>query len=412
MPRFNPTRFPPGFFDLPASAGRELPLDVIAAWTRGDQSLETARRLLAPVIRRGIAVSSDTAGLTRMSQERPLIEIMAMVNRPKELVHAFGRATGGVPIGVWAADNTLMLYPDDGAPPLRVVSMLLTMLDRVHQECEVGIGLCAHLGVFYHLGNGLYGPDADRVEMIAEDYTEAGELILTEELTGALGAGSGLTLAPRADLRAAFGPAYRVTGGPRVTDIEPRDYRYPLPFTDAFYDGLSRFQRTRRTSLVPRPAFQDVAVVVIEHEREDPQIPEVAALNDLALAAAVRRVGQALLEDLAGQEIKTAGVVSIYLFDEARHAVDFARKLREVLAQQEVQLRMGIAVGRVLVFELGPGLRDVAGAPVNVASKLAQDLGEFGIIQATTEAARAAGLGAGPPRHFQIGGVSLEAVRV
>ena len=97
MPRFNPTRFPPGFFDLPADAGRELPLEIIAAWTRSSQTPDVARELLAPCTLRGIVVASDTAGLTGLSQERPLIEILAMVSRPKELVHACGRAIGGIP---------------------------------------------------------------------------------------------------------------------------------------------------------------------------------------------------------------------------------------------------------------------------------------------------------------------------
>ena len=70
MPRFSPTRFPPGFFDLPADAGHALPLDVIAAWTRSAQTPEIARELLRPYTIRGIVVSSDTAGLTRLTAER------------------------------------------------------------------------------------------------------------------------------------------------------------------------------------------------------------------------------------------------------------------------------------------------------------------------------------------------------
>ena len=70
MARFNPTRFPPGFFDLSPDAGRDLPLDIIAAWTRSDQSVRAAAALLAPCTLRGIVVSSDAAGLTRLTQER------------------------------------------------------------------------------------------------------------------------------------------------------------------------------------------------------------------------------------------------------------------------------------------------------------------------------------------------------
>jgi class 3 adenylate cyclase len=413
MPRFNPTRFPPGFFDLPADAGRDLPLDVIAAWTRSDQTTESARELLAPFKLKGIAVSSDAAGLTRLTEERSLIEILALVSRPKELVHAYGKAIGGIPLGVWAADNTLMFYPE-GVAPDHVISMLLSLRDRVQAECEVGIGFCCHLGVFYELGNGLYGPDADRVEGIAEDFTIAGELVVTGDLASALGATRSFTLANREDLAPLFGQVLRVTDGPRLGGIEASDFRYPLPFTDEFFGGLVEFQRTRRTSVVPRPAFREATVVVIEAEREDRDVPEVAALNDLAMAAARKRLGQSLIEDLSGLEVKTSGGasgVSIYLFEDARHAVDFARKLRSMLQAQQVQLRIGVDVGRVLLFELGPGLRDVAGSPVNVASKLAQQGGGFGGILLTAQAARRAGLpDVTAARGIRAGGVTLEVV--
>lgn len=415
MTRFSPTRFPPGFFDLPADAGRELPLGVIAAWIRSDQTAATARELLGPFTIRGIVVSSDASGLTRLTQERSLIEILAMVSSPKELIHGYGKAIGGIPLGVWAADNTLMFYPD-GVAADHVLRMLLTLGDQIRAESEVGIGFCAHCGVFYELGNGLYGPDADRVEALAEDFTTSGELVLTGELARALGDRSPFSLAPREDLREAFGEVYRVLDGPRLVGIEPSDVHYPLPFTNEFFGGLAEFHRTRRTSVVPRPAFRDVAVVVIEPEQEDNAIPEVAALNDLAIAAALKRLGRDLTHGLPATEVKTSGgatAVSIYLFDVPRQALEFARRLREQLRERDVALRIGVDVGRVLLFELGPGSRDVAGAPVNVASKLAQYHGKPGAIHLTTEAAKQAGLTDAPTeRDVQAGGVTRDVVTV
>lgn len=412
MPRFNPTRFPPGFFDLAPDAGRDLPLDIIMAWTRSDQTVEAASALLAPRTLRGIVVSSDAAGLTRLTQERSLIEILAMINRPKELVHAYGRAIGGVPLGVWAADNTLMFYPE-GVSADTVVGTLLGVVDRVRSECEVGIGLCAHRGSFFELGKGIYGPDADRVESVAEDHTGAGELLVTGEVSHALSEPVMFNLMPRPDLLAAFGELYRVDGGPRLDGLEVSDFRYPLPFTDEFYGGLVEFQRTRRTSLVPRPAYRDAAVLVVETEREDLDVPEVAVLNDLALAAAVMRLGQRLTVELAGLEVKSSTGISIYLFDEPGSGAEFAKRLRDALAAEGVQLRMGMDVGRVLLFELGAGLMDIAGSPVNVASKLAQDVGRFGSIQLTVEAAKRAGIsGTGPARTVRASGVTMEAVTI
>ncbi len=412
MPRFNPTRFPPGFFDLPPDAGQRLPLEMISAWTRSDQTRERATALLAPCTLRGLVVSTDTAGLTRLTEERSLIEILAMVSRPKELVHAYGRAIGGVPIGVWAADNTQMFYPEAVAPD-HVIGMLLTLMDRIGAECEVGIGACVHEGIFYELGQCLYGPDADRVEAIAEDFTAAGELVVTGEAARRLGQTAHFRCEPRTDLAERFGEVQRVVDGPRLGGLAASDFRYPLPFTEEFFGGLGEFQRTRRTSVVPRPAYRELAVVVIDVEREDREVPELAALNDLALAAAVKRLGNSLVEDLAGAEVKSTTGTSIYHFDGARQALAFGRKLRDTFAAQGVQLRMGIDVGRVLLFELGPGLRDVAGSPVNVASKLAQDAGVFGVIHLTAAAARQAGLpDVTAARAVRVGGVTVEAVAV
>jgi class 3 adenylate cyclase len=410
MSRFSPARFPPGFFDLPADAGQQLPLGVVAAWTRSSQTRDAARELLAPFTLRGTVVCSDAAGLTRLTQERSLIEILAMVSRPKELAHAYGKAIGGIPIGVWAADNTAMFYPE-GVSVDHVVSMLLALLDRVQAECEVGIGICVHHGEFYELGQGIYGPDADRVEGIAEDFTSAGELVVTDVVARRLGETASFHLSPRTDLLERFGEVHRILDGPRLGGIDASDFHYPLPFTDEFYGGLAQFQRTRRTSVVPRPAYREVTVVVIAPEREDRDIPEVAALNDLALAAAIKRIGRGLVEDLAGTEVKTSSGVSIYLFDEARHAVDFARKLRDTLAAQGVALRMGMDAGRILLFELGEDRRDIAGSPVNVASKLAQDVGRLGTILLSSRVAELAGLTGGTVSDvIRVSGVTIDVI--
>jgi class 3 adenylate cyclase len=67
----------------------------------------------------------------------------------------------------------------------------------------------------------------------------------------------------------------------------------------------------------------------------------------------------------------------------------------------------------MLVFELGPGSRDIAGSAVNTASKLAQDCGVFGRIYVSEAAGRLAGLGAAPPTlSFQSSGVALAAYDV
>lgn len=409
MAKFSSQRFPPGFFDLPRDAGESLPVAVIERWTTSPQTRAVAREILAPHTLTGTVVSSDSAGLTRLTRQRPLVEILAMINRPKEIVHAWGKAVGGRALGVWAADNTEMYY-DAGVAPDRIIRMLLAVLDQVKTECEVQIGLCAHHGQFFELAGGVYGPDADRVEVVSEEHTEGGELVVTDTLAGLLDAGHGFALRPRADLAAAFGGILRVDDGPRLTGVTPEDIAYPAPYSAQFLAEISRSQGRRR-SLLPRPSYDEAVIVLIEREAEDPDVPEVKVLNDLALTAAMVRIGGRLLRDLKGTEIKNAGLLSIYTFEDCRSAVTFAEEIRTTLARTGVRCRIGVDSGQVLIFDLGTGRRDIAGDPVNTASKLAQDVGELGHIYVAARAAAKAGLPAGGVRAtYTVSGVELDAV--
>ncbi len=402
-------RFPPGFFDLPPGAGASLPLDLIAAWVRGPQTAAAARSLVAPHTRRGIVVCSDASGLTRLARERTLLEIFALIGRPKELIHAFGRAIGGRAMGIWAADNTAMYFPDPPAPA-DVLAMLLALGDRLREECEVGTGLCAHRGTFFELGGALAGPDADRVEGIAEDHTEPGETLLTEELARELPTSHPFRMTPRPGLPDALGPVRRLDDGPRARGLVLEDFAYPVPFSEAFRAGLDHFGRTGRASLVPTPAYREVAVVVAEREREVEPVAEVDALNELALAVAMQRVAGQLLRDRPGREVKTSGAVGYYVLESCGEAVAFAEELRRTLGDRRIRCRIGIDAGRVLLFDLGGGAWDLAGSPVNVASKLGQDRGRFGAILVSAAAARAAAIPTDPARRILVSGVELEAV--
>ncbi|HYV96150.1 MAG TPA: adenylate/guanylate cyclase domain-containing protein [Gemmatimonadaceae bacterium] len=409
MTRFSPDRFPPGFFDLPQGAGETLPLEIIARWRRSDQTRQAALEILGPHTLRGTLVASDSAGLTRLTRERPLIEILAMLSHPKEIIHAFGRAIGGRGVGVWAADNTEMFY-DATISAERVLGMLRAAMARMARECEAGIGMAVHTGEFYELGAGVYGRDADRIELVAEEHTTAGELVITGEVARALGAAHPFSLSARADLAGEFGEILRVTDGPELTGLEATDTQYPAPFPQDFSTGLGKYARTRRDSVMPRQAYEDLAVVLIVREAEDRDVPEVAVLNDLALTAAMKRIGTELLRDVHGAEIKNSGLLGIYTFPECRDALAFARAFRTALDAQGIRCRIGIDYGPVLRFELAPGSHDIAGSAVNIASKLAEDVGDFGKIQISDVVAQRAGARRERPTlTFKVSGVELRA---
>lgn len=412
MARFPSDRFPPGFFDLPHGAGASLPLGVIAEWTHGVQTLDVARAILAPHARRGILVATDSSGLTRLTRERTLIDILALLTHPKELIHSHGCAIGGRAMGVWAADNTVMFYPEDVAAR-RVVSMLRAVMRRIADECEIGIGFAAHAGDFFQLGRGAHGPHVEHVEELAEDYTEPGELLITSSLARRLGDGHGFALEPRVDPFARGERVFHVTDGPVASGLAATDVAYPAPWSDEFAAGLSEYARTRRDSRMPTQVHEDRAVVVLEREPDEEDAAEVAVLNDLALTAAMKRIGLMLLAGIDGAEVKNVGRLGIWVFADARDAVRFAEAFRNELGSQGVRCRTGIDAGRVFVFDLGGGVREIAGSAVNVASKLAQDLGDYGTIQISDEVARRASVKRDRPTlTFRIAGVDLRGYRV
>jgi len=405
--KFPIERFPAGFFDITQDIARQLPAETIERWTHSDHSMETGLRLLAPTAVEGTVVSTDSAGLTRLSQRRSLLEILALINRPKELVHAYGVAIGGESMGVWAADNTQMFYAD-GIPAARIVSMLLALTAQIDRESEVHIGIGAHCSRFFRLGGGLYGAEADRVETIAENYTDGGEVVLTAELAARLSEGHAFTLRPRADIPAELGTVLRLTGGPKLENLAPVDFRYPFPYSEAFYADL-RNPAVSHEDMHARYT-QRRTVVLIEREREETEEPEIAVLNDLALSAAMTRVGAGQAREHGGQEIKTAGPIGIYTLPDARSAFAFARAFRDVFLAQGIASRIGIDEGEVLVFDLDTGASDIAGMPVNVASKMAQDWGEFGRIYLSDAVAQQLGGEAGFERlRFEFAGVSIDA---
>jgi len=147
--------------------------------------------------------------------------------------------------------------------------------------------------------------------------------------------------------------------------------------------------------------------VLVEREREEPDVPEIAVLNDLALSAAMTKVAVNLLRATGGTEIKTVGNLGIYTFDDTRAALAFAREFRALFQAQGVAVRIGIDRGEVLVFDLPAGGEDIAGMPVNMASKMAQDCGQFGRLYLSEGAAALAGASGLERLTFRIAGADV-----
>src|SRR4051812_33427378 len=104
--RFTKNQYSPSLFDVAQDIVGKLPVKLVERWLVSGQGHDDAVGLLEPFKVTGYTVSSDSAGLSRLTKSRPLLEILALINQPKEIVHGYGTAIGGKGVGVWAADNT------------------------------------------------------------------------------------------------------------------------------------------------------------------------------------------------------------------------------------------------------------------------------------------------------------------
>jgi len=373
--------YSPSLFDTAQDIIGALPLKLVADWLGSDQTQSDALRLLDSFKVKGYSVSSDSAGLTKLTQQKGLLEILAIINQPKTIVFGMGKAIGGEGVGIWAADNTQMFYPES-VNAATLVSSLLTVQDEIARTCQIKIGIGAHFGEYYSLGGGLYGFDADAIEEVAENETAGGEIIISQAIYDRLPANHGFSVEPRSDLTTEIGTFYRVLDGKRLRELAPNGQRYPIPYSEDFYADLIAYQsRTHdeeHARQLSEKYLQHKVVVLIDRENEEGEVHEISMFNHLSFSALMKDIGLRLLTTGGGAEIKVAGSLGIYVFDDAAAALEFALAFRQEFEKYEIGCRAGIDAGDVLIFDLPAGGKDIAGNPVNVASKMSQDKGAFG----------------------------------
>lgn len=381
--RFARTQYSPGLFDIAQDITGGLPIKLVERWLESDQTHEDALELLRPHRVVGYNVVSDSAGLTRLTRDHGLLEILAIINHPKEIVYRVGTAIGGAGVGIWAADNTQMFYPDRLAAE-SLVAGLLTIQDEVQRRCRIHIGIGAHFGEFYSVARGLYGEQSDAIEEFAENATSGGEVTISQAVRDRLGPDSGFELVGRDGAWSSLGAVYTVKDGPRLADLPDRGGHYPIPYSEEFYADLvaleQRLGDQAFTQQLTDKYTRERVVVLVERESEFADSHEIALFNNLALSTMLKDAGLRHLAEEHGEEVKVAGGIGIYTFAEPARALEFAETFRRELSGDGIHCRIGIDAGPVLCFDLAGGGRDIAGSPVNVASKMAQDRGRWGKI--------------------------------
>jgi hypothetical protein len=405
----------PALADVTQDIAGPVPLGLLQDWGSGRADLASALSLLRPFEITGTVVASDTSGLTRLTREMDLLDVLRLVSRPKEIIHAVGVAVGGRAVGRWIADNTQMYYPRSLALDL-VLDAMGEVQCRIEGSARVRVGMCVHPGLFYDIGGTLYGHDAQTVEELAEHHAGPGEILVTGEAVRALADASPYGLRVREDLAPHHATGvFTLAGGRRRPDLTATDPRYPHPFSDEFFDLLLGLDAQPDPSAAKRELYaayqRERAVVLALRERPDDAGDDLTGLlDDLVTNTCL----DAIVRETAGQGgplVTSGGGLALLAFDTVREALEFARALRARAADNAIPVRIGIDHGAVLLFDTPGGGRNLAGDPVNVASKISEDAGLAGRISLT---ARAAGAldppAAGEPFQVTVSGVQLTGV--
>ena len=220
--------------DLSQDIAGAVPVDIVKKWIEGDGSELEAGKALDPYRVTGTVVSTDASGLSKLSREKDLLDVLKLVSDPKEIIYGCGRAVGGNGLGRWVADNTEMFY--DGAIPVpEVVNAMVQANDTITNECGVLVGFGIHCGTFLNIGGGMYGKDADFVETVAENNAAGDEILVSESVAKRIAGDNTFVVQEATELRGHQEPVFRVKGGINGPVLEVTDRDYPICFDRKFF---------------------------------------------------------------------------------------------------------------------------------------------------------------------------------
>jgi class 3 adenylate cyclase len=407
----------PAMADLTQDIAGPLPLGLLQNWASGTQDLSTAEKLLLGFRIEGTVVSTDASGLSRLSGETELLEVLARISQPMEIVFALGTEIGGRAIGTWVADNTEMYYPLSIAPET-VLDAMNEVQYRINRSAAIRIGMCAHSGTFYEIGGGLYGNNARIVEYAAESYAGPGEILVTSALISRITIPSAYKLQSRPDLQHLYpGGISRLLAGGRLSALSGEPKGYPHPFTSEFFEMFRGLRRAEAAETIKRQIYSDYgrerAVLFVTREPSSESADNLASLLDDLLAnvlvdAIVRQTG-----GVAGHISNSVGGLAILTWETSDEALEIGRRLLARFNENGLPVRIGIDYGTVLMFDDKSGGAGIVGDPVNISSKLSEDIGEAGKIRITKRAAkRLSDASIGYPFEKEISGVRIRGVVV
>lgn len=360
--------------DLRQEAAGTVPVEVIKSWETSSKQSHDQNEILRPFEREGYYVTTDSAGLSRMTAERTLIEVMKLVSEPKEIIFEHGRAIGGRGVGIWAADNSAMFYDASRVRADQLLEKMAAAQKQIHGgPLQIGMGI--HRGKFWELGMSLFGEQAELIESISEDFTEAQEIVLSENVKAELQSDWHGQLMLREDLNNFKTPFYRLnydqigdsSGLDRawLDNPKPENF-YPFPFSSDFFLAMKRNNQAELESF-----YKNKVVILIKNYHHKERL----LLQELTDWVVVNAVWMEVAQKYDVEVVKSNGDLGIFVADRDSEAVEFAEDLLISSRSGNDRVSIGLCRGDVLLFKLDGGAgKDIAGGAVNIASKISEDV--------------------------------------
>ncbi len=358
----------PSFLDTHASHDIFLPKGTLQKWLASDRTDTTAEQLLEPYKVYGTVLISDASGLSKLSSKYDLVDLLGMIHQPKKILYEHALDIGGVAVGKWVADNTMLYFPET-VDTKRIHDFLFSVQTLLSQQ-QVQTSMGVYTGEMYMIDNTVFGPEIEAFDHIAENDVPAGKVWCTEETLHYLN----ISTATNAEIDG----YYVLPTEERVIPTMPENTlpTYPHGFTTEFYtmlDAYSVAPSQQQKEVMWNTYGQEKTVVFIQH-KNSVHSSSLAGYLDRILISILWRNSIHALDIHALDLVKVEGTIAIFVMDSS-DIQSSVLLLKERLAQVGFSISGGVDRGMVLLFK-DHSISDIAGEPVNIASKLAEDIGE------------------------------------
>jgi len=367
--------------DLKQEIAGPVPVDLISKWQQAKHDKLGQQELLKPYERHGYIVSTDSQGLSRLTAERSLLEVMKIVSEPKEIIFEMGRRAGGRGVGIWAADNSEMFYDAEKIAAPKLLDLMAAAQKVIHAgPLQIGMGI--HKASYWEIGLSMFGVEAELVEAITEDFTAGKEIVISDTVKEQIDADWHKLLTLREDLAEFKRPFYTFNYDdlgaghegfklPAPGELSKENF-YPFPFSTEFFLLIKKLGIDPKAEATLQNFFVEKTVILVKvYHKESPLL-----LNQLTDWVVINALINEIVERYDVQLIKSNGDLGIFVADKESEAVEFAEEILTTMREGNDTVSIGLSRGDVLIFDLDIGGKDIAGGAVNFASKVSEDIEE------------------------------------